>query len=333
LLAQTWPVKRILGGISSMGEQGVESPKLVRQPSPAGMRRFVCAVLVAASGTLLWPASSASAAPVMHLRLVQTIRTSAFSPPSPDPSGIVYMPGRDRLLISDSEVDEMGLYRGSNLFTATRTGLGLGSGTSLPFSREPAGLGFNASNGTLFVSDDDKDRVSIVRPGSDGAYGTADDIVSRLSTAAFGSTDPEDVAYDPASRHLFVCDGSGTEMYDVNPVNGVFGDGNDVVTHFDLARHGLRDCEGLGIDPSRNALLAVDWKTHAIYELGKGGALLRILSLSAVPTSNQVEADVTMAPTSSPIDSPSAMDYWIVDRHVDNKGHPTENDGLLYEMS
>jgi hypothetical protein len=27
------------------------------------------------------------------------------------------------------------------------------------------------------------------------------------------------------------------------------------------------------------------------------------------------------------------MDYWIVDRHVDNKNHPNENDGLLYEMS
>ena len=40
-----------------------------------------------------------------------------------------------------------------------------------------------------------------------------------------------------------------------------------------------------------------------------------------------------MAPTSSRRDSPSAMDYWIVDRHVDNKAHPNENDGLLYEMS
>jgi hypothetical protein len=297
------------------------------------------AAAVAALGALLWLASPASAAVVVHPTLVKTIATSAYTQPSPDPSGIVYRPGLDRFLIADSEVDETPLYQGFNLFTGTRTGPGFGSGTllargSLPAtSKEPTDLGFNPGTGTLYVSDDDKDRVSIVRPGSDGAYGTADDIVSRLSTAAFGSTDPEDVAYDPASRHLFVCDGSGTEMYDVNPVNGVFGDGNDVVKHFDLARHGLRDCEGLGIDPSRNALLAVDWKTHAIYELGKGGALLRILSLSAVPTSNQVEADVTMAPTSSPVDSPSAMDYWIVDRHVDNKGHPTENDGLLYEMS
>ena len=57
--------------------------------------------------------------------LVQTIDTSTYSPSSPDPSGIVYMPAQDRLLISDSEVNETGLYQGFNLFTATRTGSGI----------------------------------------------------------------------------------------------------------------------------------------------------------------------------------------------------------------
>jgi hypothetical protein len=131
---------------------------------------------------------------------------------------------------------------------------------------------------------------------------------------------------------VFVGDGAGIEIYNVDPVNGVFGDGNDVVTHFDLARYGLGDCEGLGLDPSRNRLLAVDFTTDAIYELGKGGALFRILSLSTIPTTRSLVADVTMAPTSNPNDSPSAMDYWIVDRHLDNNNHPDENDGLLYEM-
>jgi DNA-binding beta-propeller fold protein YncE len=321
----------MLGGITG-SEQQLASGNLAPQKSFAGTRRFACAAAVAAFGALLLSASQASAAPVVHPSLVQTIDTSRFRPPSPDPAGIVYRPIRDQLVISDSEVDETSLYQGSNLFSATRTGLGIGSGTTLAFSKEPTGLGLDPSDGTLYVSDDDKDRVFVVRPGRDGTHGTGDDIVSRFSTAAFGSTDPEDVAYDPASGHLFIGDGSGLEIYDVNPVNGVFGDGNDKVSHFDVARYGLRDCEGLGIDTSRNTLLAVDEKTKAIYELGKGGALLRILSLSAIPTTNQAVADVTMAPTSSPVDSPFAMDYWIVDRHVDNKNHPNENDGLIYEM-
>jgi DNA-binding beta-propeller fold protein YncE len=321
----------ILGGITGRRDHQGGSRSLT-PASSAGIRRFPCAVVLAAFGALFWSASPASAAQVVHPTLVQTIATSRFTPPSPDPAGIVYRPSQDQLLISDSEVDETSLYQGSNLFTATRKGLGFGSGTTLRFSREPTGLGLNPSNGTLYVSDDDKDKVFVVRPGPDGRHGTGDDIVSTFSTAAFGSHDPEDLAYDPATGHLFISDGAGLEIYNVNPVNGVFGDGNDVVTHFDVARYGLRDCEGLGIDPSRNALLAVDERTKAIYELTKGGGLLRILSLSAIPTANQAVADVTMAPTSNPIDSPSAMDYWIVDRHVDNKNHPSENDGLLYEM-
>jgi len=297
-----------------------------------GIRRFVFAAVLAAFGALLWPTSPASAAPVVHPTLVKTIATSAYTPSSPDPSGIVYRPGRDRFLITDSEVDETPLYQGSNLFTATRAGSGFGSGTTLPGSTEPTDLGFNPRNNTLYVSDDDKERISVVRPGADGVHGTADDVVSRFSTAAFGSTDAEGVAYDPATGHVFVSDGAGLEIYNVDPVNGVFGDGNDVVTHFDLARHGLGDCEGLGIDPSRNTLLAVDPSTDAIHELRKGGALVRTLRLSAIPTSRSLVADVTMAPTSDPNDSPSAKDYWIVDRHVDNNADPNENDGLLYEV-
>ncbi len=49
-----------------------------------------------------------------------------------------------------------------------------------------------------------------------------------------------------------------------------------------------------------------------------GGGLLRTLDLSAIPTSDSLVAGVTMAPSSNPNDSPSAMNYWIVDRHVDN---------------
>jgi len=295
--------------------------------------RFVSAVAATAFGVLLWSASPASAVVVVRPTLVQTIDTSKFNPYSSDPSGITYRPLPDRLVISDSEVNETGLYRGFNLFTATRSGSGFGSGTTLAYSGEPTGLGRNPSNGTLYISDDDKDKVFVVLAGPDHVHGTSDDTVTAFSTAAFGSGDPEDVAYDPASGHLFIGDGSGLEIYDVNPVNGVFGDGNDVVTHFDLARYGLRDCEGLGIDPSRNTLLAVDEKTKAIYELDKSGALLRILSLSAIPTTHQAVADVTITPTSDPTDNGSAMDYWIVDRHVDNNAtSPPPIDGLLYEM-
>jgi hypothetical protein len=271
---------------------------------------------------------------VVRPDLVQTIDTSAYSPSSPDPAGIAYMPAQDRLLISDSEVNEMPLFQGSNLFTATRTGSGVGSGNVVSYSGEPADLGIDTANGRLFIADDDKKRVFIVSAGSDGTYGTADDTRTSFRTALFGNTDPEGVAYDQATGHVFVSDGDGVEIYRVNPVNGVFGDANDIVTHFDMAQHGAGDCEGLGIDPALGRLLCVDPSTpDNIYEVGRDGTLFRVLSMAALPTSRAVVADVTMAPSSNPNDSPATMNYWVVDRHLDNGQFPDENDGLLYEMS
>ncbi len=291
-----------------------------------GLRRLACASLVAVLGSLA--CVGAASADTVRLKLVRTIKTSAFVPSSPDPSGIVYRQGADRLLIADSEVDETPLYRSFNLFTATRTGLGLGSGTTLSFgNREPSDLGSDPRNGAVYVSDDDRDRISRVGPGPDGVAGTEDDSVSSFGTSGFGSTDPEGVEFDPATGRAFICDGSDLEVYSVNAASG------NLVSHFDLARYGLRDCEGLGMDRRSRTLLAVDWRTDAIYRLGIGGQLVRKLSLAAIPTSSMLVADVTLAPTSSPGDNPSALNYWIVDRHVDNKQNSDENDGLLYEMS
>ena len=313
-------------------EHRVGLPKLALQA--AGIRHLSWAIALTACGALLLPAAPASAAKVVRPHLVRTIHTSAFSPASPDPSGIIYRPGRHRFLISDSEVDETPRYNGSNLFTAKRRGGGYGSGTLLPGNKEPTDLGFNRSTGKLFVTNDDKDRISLVRPGPNGVHGTGDDTMTNFSTAAFGSTDPEGVEYDPATDRVFVCDGIDREIFKVDPVNARFGDGNDRVTHFDLARYGARDCEGLGLDyRGRNTLLAVDWMTDTIYELSMGGGLLRKLNLSAIRTRSSIVADVTIAPTSNRHDRPSRKNYWIVDRHRDNKGNPLENDGLLYEMS
>jgi hypothetical protein len=125
---------------------------------------------------------------------------------------------------------------------------------------------------------------------------------------------------------VFICDGSGLEVY-------VASAAGHLVPHFDVGRYGMRDCEGLGIDRRSRTLLAVDWRTDAIYKLKRDGQLLRKLSLAAIPTSSMLAADVALAPSSSPTDSPSALSYWVVDRHVDNKQDPDENDGLLYEMS
>ena len=56
--------------------------------------------------------------------LVRTIATSAWNPALPDPAGIVYLPGPDRLQVVDSEVDETtgAGYHGVNLWQTNRSG-------------------------------------------------------------------------------------------------------------------------------------------------------------------------------------------------------------------
>jgi DNA-binding beta-propeller fold protein YncE len=263
--------------------------------------------------------------------LAKTIRTSQLHTPAPDPAGITYIADSDTLLVTDSEVEEMPLYRGANLYLIKRTGHLVGTGTTVGFSREPTGVSFDANGGVLYVSDDDKDRVYIISPGPDRRPGTSDDAVTSFSTVPHGSYDPEDIVFEQDSGHLFVCDGSGKEVYDLDPVNGVFGDGDDTATHFDVGRYGIRNCEGIGSDPQRRTLLVIDDYERKIFELTRSGKLVRTVTIP-LSYKDLWLAGVTVAPTSNPNDSPNAMSYWIVDRHVDNNANPKENDGRIYEI-
>lgn len=264
-------------------------------------------------------------------KLVRTIHTSQLVTPAPDPAGITYVEPTDTLVFSDSEVDEMSIYRGANLYSMTRTGRLVGTGTTTGFSREPTGVGVDPESSILYTSDDVKDRVFMTDPGPDGRHGTADDAVTSISTIAYGSHDPEGVEFEPDSGHLFICDGSGKEVYEVDPANGVFGDGNDVVTHFDVGRYGIRNCEGIGSDPQRRTLLVIDDYERKIFELTRAGELVRVVTIP-LSYSDLWLAGVTVAPTSNPSDGPNAMSYWVVDRHVDNNANPKENDGRIYEV-
>ena len=126
----------------------IASPMMFVPPASAGPLDW----LFPGGGTGGGTAGPASVTPTV----AKTINTAAWTPTSPDPSGIAYMPGPDRLLIGDGEVDEMPLYVGSNIYTATRQGALVGTGTSLPWSNEPVGVGFNPATGMAYISDDDK---------------------------------------------------------------------------------------------------------------------------------------------------------------------------------
>ena len=262
--------------------------------------------------------------------LVNTVNLFQLNPPSPDPSGIAYLPAQDRLLVADSEVEEMSIWAQVNLWTIQRNGTLDDTANIRPFTKEPTGLGFDPATGRLFISDDSARKIFIVLPGNDGKYGTSDDARTSFSTIPFGNTDPEDVAFATSTGDLFTADGLGAEIYRISPgPNGTFeGAGDDVITHFDVSALGVQDAEGLGYHPGRNTLLVPDGRsTTTMIEVSLGGTLLTTIDISSAQAKHP--EDVAVAPATSG----GGDNLFMVARGVDNNNHPNENDGKMYEFS
>ncbi|HEU4419723.1 MAG TPA: hypothetical protein VFT55_12360, partial [Planctomycetota bacterium] len=104
-----------------------------------------------------------------------SVITSSWVPPSPDPSGITYDALNDRLVVADSEVDEMTIYAGVNVYETSRTGTLARTSTSVAYTPEPAGLTLDSATRSFYFSDDDRDRIYVAGAGADGLLNTADD--------------------------------------------------------------------------------------------------------------------------------------------------------------
>ncbi len=303
----------------STDETSVQSLYVADAGSPSSQGAIVEFALTAAAVT---------AASAVSGSVVRMVETSAFNPPSPDPSGVAYDPSADRLMIGDGEVDEMGIFQNANLFLTTRAGSLQSTGVSQPWSDEPVGVGYDTLHNRLFVCDDDDDAVYELVAGGDGRYGTSDDTVTAISTSSSGNTDPEGVEHDPVNDSLWTVDGVNREVYQYRRgPDGRYGTSDDPRTQFDVAGYGAVDPEGIGYDSVRDTLIVVDGKSEAIYELDRSGTLLNSIDIAGFGL--RTAAGVTVAPGSQ---NSSDRNYYVVTRGVDNNSDPNENDGKLFEI-
>jgi hypothetical protein len=290
--------------------------------------------IVGGGATVLLPGAAHAAA--LEATLIAEHSTSTWGRPSPDPAGISYDPGNNRLILSDSEVDEMPLYAGTNVFFSSLDGIQDAANpgwTTEPWSYEPSGISFQNA-GRVFVSDDDQDKVFLVDTGADGLP------IPGVSTESFSTRplhgDAEDVTVDmdAANGHLLVIDGHDSDVHDYGPgPNGVFDGvppvgGDDTVVTFDVGQYGALDPEGIEYYPSRDTLLVLDSGSKSVYELDRRGALVNVVSIAAGRPKSA--AGITLAPAS---DGSGAQHVYIVDRGVDNDTNAAENDGRFYEMA
>jgi Bacterial Ig domain/K319L-like, PKD domain len=299
------------------------------------INRHAFFTLSALSTVLLMSGQHTLAADNVTGTLVRTIEASAFNPPSPDTSGLTYLSFSNTLLLSDGEVNEMPVYfTGDNLFEMTLLGelIATASTTNLSqsgYTNEPNGLAANPNNGHLFVSSDDDKSIYEINPGPDGQLFTADDIHTSFSTSAFGSNDPEGIAYDAVEGALYIADGLNSEVYKILPgPDGRFDTPLDnQVSSFDTESLGVHDPEGIELI-APGELYLVGKPATRMAHLYTAGPLLRYVDISQANADKP--AGIAVAPGSS---EPSVLNAYIADRGVDNDKDPNENDGKVYEIS
>ena len=270
---------------------------------------------------------AASTATVVRVR-----PTSVWSPPSPDPVGLAYMPTERRLIITDSEVEETSLWAGANVWFTTLKGRPTRSFSTTRYTKEPTDVAVGRKGLTLYFSDDDLHRIFIVHRGADRRWGTRDDPVSSFSTLSFGSHDPEGLAF--GARSLFVTDGKETHLvFRLRPgpdgrFDGTAPVGDDVVTQFDTAPLGLSVPEDVVFDHVSHHLYLTGHRSRVILITTLAGALVGSIDISA--SGIMFPAGIALAPAS---DGTASTHVYVTARGVDNNIDPTENDGRLFEFA
>jgi hypothetical protein len=265
--------------------------------------------------------------------VVKQTATSAWTPPSPDPSGVTYIPGQG-LLVSDGEVEEMNdglndtqqpeaiLYEGVNLWLADTDGTPVAgkTGVTTKFSDEPVGLEYDA--GRLLVSDDTTPALvyEVANAGGDGIFGTTDDpsATEILRPGGFGNTDPEGVAFDSKRNELLIIDGLNRELFRYSSTDAL-------VRQVDVESLGMDDPEGIAYDADRDTVVVIDHS--GIWELDQFGSVLG--RIDTKDANIDKPAGITVAPAS---DGSGGNSFYVVDRGVDNDSNGFENDGVLFEI-
>ena len=244
---------------------------------------------------------------------------------STDPAGIAYHSPSGHLYIADSEINELPVFTGDNIFEISTLGDNvfqeIASGNI-----EPTGITYNEYDGYFYVSNDDKRTIT--------RYDNNFNVIATIKTTddVTNATDPEGITSDPSTGFLYVTDGG----------NGLGGNGGRQVLVYNsnfefqkvfpvsVAIPGV-DPEGIAFNPDNNHLFIVDGVSNEIYEFTTSGTLLHTYDINGFSPATDDPQGITFGPTSDPNDDPNNLVLYIVDGMLDNDSHPDERDGRIYE--
>jgi PKD repeat protein len=272
--------------------------------------------------TFALPAASSIEATTSSL--VQTIEVWQFSPPSPDASGVTYLPGSGTLLETDSEVNEKPIYENVNQFEIALTGAA--SGTLINtydtthFSNEPTGVAYDPSRNHLFFSDDNIKKIH-----------EADLNYKLVRSFAVGildgkAVDPEGIAYNTRNGRLYIAGGTSETIFWIDPgLDGDFGTSDDLEGSFPATY--LRDPEGITFNTDSGNLYAVG-KDDVVAEYTVTGSVVQLIDISDADA--RKPAGLAYGPSSLG----SGKSIYVSDRGVDldSEINGGLGDGKIYEF-
>jgi hypothetical protein len=259
--------------------------------------------------------------------VVQIIDTTEWTKPSPDPSGLTWIPGATpgtgSLLMSDSEIDETPFFRPDNLFFLSETAVFDHSTSLQSFTKEATGIVFNSFDGHLYISDDNERKIFEVDPDNPGVQ------LGSFSTSSYAA-DCEDVGYDPVTNHLFIMNGGGggaTERTIFETTTG-----GTVIQSMKLPA-AISDPEAIAYDYINQVFYVSGTFSADIFVVSRDGkTILDTITVledyrNPITDTRVRPKGLTLAPSSNPNDDASVLSLWVADY-----GKDQVMDGRIFEL-
>lgn len=232
-----------------------------------------------------------------------------------DPSGIAYDASRDKMYISDSEVDEEPFFSSQTLFRLDTDG-SLDWGRSLRFTSEATGLAIDSDARRLFVTDDDQYKVFAV------SLGRIKKVQWEFDTTAVGAYDPEDIAFDSVTGNLFIVNGIDRTIVETDQF------GTQQIDSFVLAPE-ILDPEALAYDSDEEVFYVGGGFSDKIWKLDRDGDVIDVITVLEGARSSDLNRrvnvkDIELAPAS---DGSGEKHLYVADF-----GWSHEADGRMIEI-
>lgn len=266
---------------------------------------MIFAVLMLVFSPLLSSAALAQVEPP-YIRQVRILETGDLG--LPNPAGLAFSPGAKAFYLVEARRPPQPAPPVTDIVKVTPFEERIGVARIAAAIQDPINMAFDGHANRLLILQPAANRLIEVPEEPDGNLDPAS--VFRHDARPFGLQDPQGMAVDPASGHLFVLDGAGPRIVRIEPNPGGGFDGA-VIAEIDLAQTGLSDVRGLALDPTGGHFQLLSPSEQKLYEVTETGQVVATRDLSEFGLFKP--EGLVIAPSGDYTDDPLQMSLYIAD--------------------